>query len=424
MELQMEQLESEQNAQSAKGSDTVKRPELLVPAGNLEKLKMAVRYGADAVYIAGEMFGLRKAAGNFSFAEMAKGVQFAHERGAKVYLAANIIAHNSDLPSLEDYLLQVAQAGIDAILFADPAVYLAARRVIPEMPLHVSTQMNTTNWQTVRFWADQGIERVVLAREMSLAEIREIREHSPVELECFVHGAMCVSYSGRCLLSNYMAERDANRGGCAQSCRWKYALVEQQQGRWVDQTPGHYLMNSRDLCMIEHIPELIAAGISSFKIEGRMKSIHYVATVTNVYRQAIDLYFRNPEEYKVDPAWIAEIRKASHRPLGTGFYFDKPTFREQMYQPGEKLRKYDFVGTVLDYDSDTGIATIEQRNHFKIGDEVEIIGPGGVFFTQVIEEIRDQSGVQVDVAPHPLEILHIPIKHAVQPFYLLRKENI
>ena len=411
--------------------DLTKKPELLAPAGNLEKLKMAVRYGADAVYIAGEMFGLRKAAGNFSYAEMEAGVKFAHQHGAKVYLAANIIAHNSDLHSLEDYLVQVARTGIDAILFADPAVYLAARKVIPEVPLHVSTQMNTTNWQTVRFWADQGIERVVLARELSLAEIQEIREHSPIELECFVHGAMCVSYSGRCLLSNYMAERDANRGGCAQSCRWKYALAERkqgeaetQQGEWVDQTAGNYLMNSRDLCMIEHIPELVAAGISSFKIEGRMKSIHYVATVTNVYRQAIDLYFRNPEEYKVNPGWIEEIRKASHRPLGTGFYFHKPTFREQMYQPGEKLRRYDFVGMVLGYDPDTGMAMIEQRNHFKVGDEIEFIGPGGVFFTQVIEDIRDQNGEHVDVAPHPLEILHIPVKSAVQPYYLLRKENM
>jgi len=402
---------------------SVRNPELLAPAGNLEKLKMAIRYGADAVYIAGEQFGLRKAAGNFSFSEMAEGVEFAHKYGAKVYVAANIIAHNEDLSKLEDYLVNVEKAGIDAIIFADPAIYMDAKKVIPNMPLHASTQMSTTNWQTVDFWKQNGIERVVLARELSLNEIIEINRNVDIEIECFVHGAMCVAYSGRCLLSNYMASRDANRGGCAQSCRWNYKVNSKHNGKWETNEDGYYLMNSRDLCMIEYIPELIKAGITSFKIEGRMKSIHYVATVTNVYRQAIDEYINNPSGYKVNPNWIKEIQKASHRPLSTGFYFNKPTHNDQMYRPGTKLRKYDFVGIILEYDQDTQMATIEQRNHFKIGDEIEIIGPQGVFFIQVIEQIYNNEGELIDVAPHPLEKLRILMKQPVMPYYLMRKEN-
>lgn len=400
------------------------KPELLAPAGNLEKLKMAIRYGANAVYIAGEHFGLRKAAGNFSFQDMQEGVEFARNHNAKVYVAANIIAHNEDLVKLEEYLIGVAKTGVDAIIFADPAIYTAAKRVIPNMPLHVSTQMSTTNWQTVAFWAEQGIERVVLARELALEEIEEIHRKVPVELECFVHGAMCVAYSGRCLLSNYLAERDANRGGCAQSCRWNYKLQRTNDGQsWTNLTDGHYLMNSRDLCMVEHIPELIKAGITSFKIEGRMKSIHYVATVTNVYRQAIDQYYENPEAYTVNPEWIREIKKASHRPLSTGFYFHKPTHIDQMYQAGEKLRKYDFIGMVLDYDANTGIATVEQRNHFRVGDEIEIVGPKGVYFQQFVRSLTNNDGEPIDVAPHPLEVVKMKVDQPVQPYYLMRKEN-
>ncbi|OEH84605.1 hypothetical protein BHU72_08910 [Desulfuribacillus stibiiarsenatis] len=410
----------------------MKKPELLSPAGNLEKLKMAVRYGADAVYIAGERFGLRKAAGNFTFQDMREGVEFAHSHQAKVYVAANIIAHNDDLVGLDEYLIEVAKTGIDAIIFADPAIYMAAKRVIPEMPLHVSTQASTTNWQTVKFWADLGVERVVLARELSLQEITEVHKNVNTEIECFVHGAMCVAYSGRCLLSNYMANRDANRGGCAQSCRWNYSVAteqniehanEQSQKQWSLKTEGHYLMNSRDLCMVEHIPEMIQAGITSFKIEGRMKSIHYVATVTNVYRQAIDLYLQNPDAYKVDPNWIKEIQKASHRPLSTGFYLQKPTEKEQMYRAGEQFRRYDFVGMVMEYNEETRIATVEQRNNFKVGDELEVVSPGGVHFQQLIHWITNAKGEQVDVAPHPLEIVYIPMDQPVKPYSLFRKES-
>ncbi|OEF96305.1 peptidase U32 family protein [Desulfuribacillus alkaliarsenatis] len=400
------------------------KPELLAPAGNLEKLKIAIRYGADAVYIAGEQFGLRKAAGNFSKDDMREGVEFAHKHGAKVYVAANMICHNEDLKNLKDYLIGIEETGIDAIIFADPAVYLAAKEVIPNVPLHVSTQMSTTNYETVRFWAEAGIERVVLARELSFEEISEIGQQVKVELECFIHGAMCVAYSGRCLLSNYMANRDANRGGCAQSCRWNYRVQANNQQNQIVTTEGHYIMNSRDLCMVEYIPQLIQAGVKSFKIEGRMKSIHYVATVTNVYRQAIDNFYSNPDNFKLNPDWIKEIQKASHRPLSTGFYFAHPTHNEQMYKPGEKLRKYDFIGMVLEYDPLTQLAIIEQRNHFRIGDEIEIIGPGGVFFSQIVEELYNDNGEPVEVAPHPLEILQLKMAQPVEANYLMRKENL
>lgn len=397
--------------------------ELLAPAGTLEKLKIAIYYGADAVYIAGDQFGLRRAAGNFTFQEMCEGVDYAHKYAAKVYVAANMIAHNEDISVLEKYLFQLGEAGIDGIIFADPVVYMVARRIIPHIPLHVSTQMSTTNWQAVDLWRKKGIKRVVLGRESSLAEVKEISSKVDIEIETFVHGAMCVSYSGKCLLSNYMARRDANRGGCAQSCRWSYHTLNTNGNSDRNLSKGYGLMNSYDLSMINHVGDLIEAGVSSFKIEGRMKSLHYVATVVNSFRQAIDKYYQSENiEYKLDSKWLTEIEKASHRPVSNGFYYDKPSQYNQMYASILDLRKYDFVGLVLAYDAETKLAKVQQRNNFKIGDLVEVVGPHGVYFEEIVSSLYNEEGVAIDVAPHPLETVFLEISRPVEGMYLIRKK--
>ncbi|OEF98909.1 protease [Vulcanibacillus modesticaldus] len=407
----------------------LKKPELLAPAGNLEKLEFAIRYGADAVYIGGRQFGLRAKAGNFSFEDMEKGVAFAHKRNARVYVATNIIAHNADLSGLETYLKTIKNIGVDAIIVADPAIISTAKNIVPDLEIHLSTQSSVTNWRTVQFWKDEGISRVVLAREVSLREIRDIKKHVDVELEAFIHGAMCNSYSGRCVLSNHMTNRDANRGGCAQSCRWLYDLF--QTGDELDdyseiplfeENDDPYTMSSKDLCMIESIPDIINAGIDSLKIEGRMKSIHYVATVVNAYRQAIDAYLADPKNYSFDPAWLDEIVKASHRPLIKGFYYQPPNKEAQIYGEGPKIRKFDFVGLVLDYDNDTKTATIQQRNNFKVGQEVEFFGPA-TKFVQTIEKIEDEEGNSIDAARHPLQIIKMKVNKPVKPYDMMRKEN-
>lgn len=351
------------------------KPELLAPAGDLEKLKAAVLYGADAVYLGGRHFGLRAGAGNFGEEEMAEGVRFAHAEGARVYVTVNIFAHNRDLETLPGYLESIRAAGVDGVIVSDPGVVELVKRLHPDLPIHLSTQANTTNWAAARFWEEQGVARIVLARELSLDEIKEIRERVGVELEIFVHGAMCIAYSGRCLLSNYLTGRDANRGDCAQSCRWRYALMEEKRpGEYLaveEDGRGTYILGSRDLCLIEYIPELVRAGVDSFKIEGRMKSVNYVAGVVKAYREALDAYLRDPENYRFDPAWLEEISKVSHRRYTTGFLFGDPGPSGQHYEGEIYRRSHAFVGLVRDYDGSAGMALVEQRNRFAVGDEIE-----------------------------------------------------
>ncbi len=402
-----------------------KNIELLAPAGSLEKLEFAIHYGADAVYLGGEQFGLRERAGNFSFSEMEQAVTFAHGRGIKVYVATNIIPHESDLAELSNYLQRIAEIGVDAIIVADPGVVVTAMQLVPNLDVHLSTQASATNWRTVKMWEELGVKRVVLARELSLAEIREIKARTNVELEVFVHGAVCNSYSGRCLLSNYMTDRDANRGGCAQSCRWYYDLYQEFNGEPIalsTETDVPYTMSSRDLSMVDRIGDLLEAGVDSLKIEGRMKSIHYVATITGAYRRAIDLY-NDGEVNEAEYAKLqAEIKKASHRPVFAGFYDGNPGVQAQIYGKEPMMRKHDFVGQVLAYDADLGIATVRQRNNFKVGDEIEFFGPK-TNFKQVIKQLTDCENNPLTVAPHPLEVLKIKVDFPVSPYDMLRREN-
>lgn len=408
----------------------LEKPELLAPAGSLEKLKFAVHYGADAVYIGGQQYGLRSNADNFTFDEMREGVRFAERYGAKVFVATNIFAHNEDIAGLEEYLRGIADAGVAAIIVADPVIIETCRRVAPELEIHLSTQQSTLNWQAVQFWKEEGVDRVVLAREASMQEILDIKKHVDVEIEVFVHGAMCSSFSGRCVLSNHFTDRDSNRGGCCQSCRWKYDLFvsEEDVKEGIRELPlfedgDHpFSMSSKDLCMIEHVPELIRSGVDSFKIEGRMKSVHYVATVVNAYRQAIDAYFADPEGYTMDPQWLYEIQKAANRPLNTGFFYDMPGHEEHIFEPEDKAAPYDFVGVVKEYDEASGTALIQQRNHFKPGQEVEFFGPGGTFFKQTVGELRDEEGQQLDAARHPLQLIRMKVDRPVKPFDMMRKK--
>ncbi|MCI9639328.1 MAG: U32 family peptidase [Emergencia sp.] len=404
--------------------------ELLAPAGDLEKLKTAIIYGADAVYFGGEMFSLRAGAGNLTIEEMKEGIAFAHERGKRCYLTINIFAHNEDIEPLTSYLQQIKDLGLDAFIVSDPGIVDLIQEVIPAAEIHLSTQANMTNYRTAGFWHKLGVKRLVLARELTLPEIRQIRENIPpeMEIEAFVHGAMCISYSGRCLLSNFMIERDANRGMCAHPCRWKYALVEEKRpGEYYpveEDERGTYILNSRDLCMIEHIPEIVGSGIMSAKIEGRMKSIFYVATVVHAYRKAIDAYFADPEHYKFDEDWMRELKKVSHREFTTGFYFHQPTNKDQNYQTSAYTREYSFVGLVKEYDEETGFALVEQRNKMTLGEEIEIFGPDIDFFTQNITEMLDaQTGENLESAPHPQQLLKMKMDHPVKPHYILRKKK-
>ncbi|MCQ4086262.1 U32 family peptidase [Saccharibacillus sp. JS10] len=417
------------------------KPELLAPAGNLEKLKFAVHYGADAVYIGGQSYGLRSNADNFSFEEMKEGVEFAKKYGAKVFVATNIYAHEEDLDGIANYLRNLQEAGIAAIITADPIIVETAKTAAPLIEVHLSTQQSTLNWQAVQFWKEEGLPRVVLGRETSLEEIAEIKKNVDIEIESFVHGAMCSSYSGRCVLSNHFTDRDSNRGGCCQSCRWKYDLFENSSptGQWVSEEQqqdqngdqplfqaddNSFTMGSKDLCMLGSIPDLIEVGIDSFKVEGRMKSIHYVATVVNVYRQAIDSYMADPEGYVLKPEWIEELNKAANRPLNTGFFYDTPDHEDHIYEPEEKAVPYDFAGLVLDYDEATGIATIQQRNHFKPGTEIEFFGPNETFFKQVVGTIWDEEGQELDAARHPMQRVKIKVDQPLRYFDMMRKKNI
>lgn len=403
--------------------------ELLAPAGDLEKLKTAVDYGADAVYFGGELFSLRAGAGNLSISEMEEGIAYAHAKGVRCYLAMNIFAHNEDILPLEDYLIKIKALDIDAFIVSDPGILVLIKEVIPHAEIHISTQANMTNYKTAQFWQQQGANRIVLARELTFKEIRRLREELPdeMELEAFVQGAMCISYSGRCLLSNFMIERDANRGQCAHPCRWKYALVEEQRpGEYYpveEDERGTYILNSRDLCMIRHIPELIQAGISSAKIEGRMKSSFYVATVVSAYRKAIDAYYEDPENFVFKEEWMDELKKVSHREFTTGFYFNQPTNKDQNYQTSAYTRNYTFIGVVKSYNPDTKMAVVEQRNKMTVGEEIEIFGPYTDSFTQKLTVLLDEEGNPIESAPHPQQILQIRMEQPVAENFMLRKRK-
>lgn len=407
----------------------MRKIELLAPAGDLERLKIAVLYGADAIYVGGQIFGLRAAAKNFTLEELAEGVQFAHERGVKIFVTANIIPHNDDLEELPDYLRELNRIGVDAVIVSDPGTFMIVKETVPDMEVHISTQANNTNYMTVNFWHRQGAKRVVMARELSFDEIKEIRKRTPkdLEIEAFIHGAMCISYSGRCLLSNYMANRDANRGECAQPCRWNYHLVEEKRpGEYMpiyEDERGTYIMNSKDLCMIEYIPQLIEAGIDSLKIEGRMKTTYYVATVIRAYRMALDSYLQEPNHWHCKEEWLEEIRKASHRDFTTGFYQQKPDHNEHLYSNKSYVRNYDFIAMVKEYDPETGITTLEQRNRFFKGDQVEIIGPHQEVIKTTIEAMWDEAGIPLEAAPHPKQIIKAKLNQPTAPYFLLRKEK-
>ena len=408
----------------------MKLPELLIPASSLEVLRTAVIYGADAVYIGGEAFGLRAKAKNFTIDEMAEGVSFAHEHGVKVYVTANILAHNRDLEGAREYFKELGEkVHPDALIISDPAIFTIAQEVLPEMELHVSTQANNINYRSAIKWYKMGATRVVLAREMSFKEIAEFQKKIPedLELEAFIHGAMCISYSGRCLLSNYMTGRDSNMGACAHPCRWNYKLVEETRpGEYMDvfeNERGTFIFNSKDLCTIRHIPELVQSGIASLKIEGRVKTSYYVATVVGAYRREIDRYCADPENYVFNEAEYEELCKVSHRPYTTGFYFGKPDENSQVYTSSSYIRDYDLIGIVKSYDAENGIATITQRNRFFKGDEIEIIQPMKPFFVQTVDSMCDENGNEIEVANHAEQIVKFKTAQPVCEGAMLRKKK-
>ena len=405
------------------------KPELLIPASSLEVLKTAVIYGADAVYIGGEVFGLRAKAKNFSMEDMAKGIVFAHERDVKVYVTANILAHNEDLDGAREYfqeLRDLKPEAPDALIISDPGMFMIAKEVWPEVEIHVSTQANNTNYQTYQFWWKMGAKRVVSARELSLQEIRGIRDRIPeeMEIESFVHGAMCISYSGRCLLSNFFTGRDANQGACTHPCRWKYSVVEEKRpGEYMpvyENERGTYIFNSKDLCMIEYVPELVAAGIDSLKIEGRMKTALYVATVARTYRKAIDDFFDSPEKYHENMEWYqAEISKCTYRQFTTGFYFGKSDENTQIYDSNTYINEYIYLG-IIDQINEKGLAKIEQRNKFRVGDMIEIMKPNGDNIITKVNGIYTAEGESVDDAPHPKQELWLDLSEKPEKYDLLR----
>ncbi|MBR1573058.1 MAG: U32 family peptidase [Lachnospiraceae bacterium] len=403
--------------------------ELLVPASSLEVLKVAVMFGADAVFIGGDVYGLRAKAKNFSKEDMIEGIKFAHDHGVKVHVTVNILAHNNDLDGVREYLTELKEIGPDALIIADPAIFTMAREICPEIDIHVSTQANNTNYGTYNFWYKLGAKRVVSARELSMAEIKEIRAHIPedMEIESFVHGAMCISYSGRCLLSNYFTGRDANQGACTHPCRWKYAVVEEQRpGEYLpvyENERGTYIFNSKDLCMIEHIPELIDAGIDSFKIEGRMKTALYVATVARTYRKAIDDYMESEEKYRANMDWYKEqISNCTYRQFTTGFFFGKPSEEAQIYDSNTYIKEYTYLGIVGPQNTD-GLYEIEQRNKFSVGETIEIMKPNGDNIEVTVRRITDEDGADMDSAPHPKQKLFIDLGCELDAFDILRRKE-
>ncbi len=403
----------------------MKKPEVLAPAGTLEKLKTAIIYGADAVYIGGNQYGLRSRAGNFTFDEMREGVAFAKKHHAKVYVAANMVTHEGDEDGAGEFFKTLRDIGINAVIVSDPALIEICAMEAPGLPIHLSTQASATNYETLNFWHSEGLERVVLAREVSMEEIKEIRQKTDVEIEAFIHGAMCISYSGRCTLSNHMSARDANRGGCSQSCRWKYGLFEMplpdvRNSVLAGEPEEAFSMSAVDMSMIRHIPDLVENGIDSLKIEGRMKSIHYISTVTNVYRQAIDTYCNDPDNYEFQQEWEDELWKVAQRELAVGFYYGTPTEEEQLFGERRKIPAYTFIGQVLDYNEETQIATIQQRNNFGIGDDIEFYGPGFTHLYQTIDSLWDEDGNPIDRAPRAMMTVKMKVNAPVKPFDMIR----
>lgn len=407
----------------------MKKPELLIPASSLEVLKTAVIFGADAVYIGGEAFGLRAKAKNFSMEDMKEGIEFAHAKNVRVFVTVNILAHNEDLEGVEQYLKELKDLKPDALIIADPGVFTLARKICPEIEAHISTQANNTNYMTYNFWHDLGAKRVVAARELSLAEIKEIRSNIPdeLEIEAFVHGAMCISYSGRCLLSNYFTGRDANKGACTHPCRWKYAVVEEQRpGEYLpvyENERGTYIFNSKDLCMIEHIPEIIDAGINSLKVEGRMKTALYVATVARTYRKAIDDYLESEEKYRANMEWYkAEIGKCTYRQFTTGFFFGKPDENTQIYDSNTYMTEYTYLGIVGEKNSQNQYM-IEQRNKFSVGEKIEVMKPDGTNIEVTVRSITDEEGTLMENAPHPKQKLWIDLGTPLERYDILRRHE-
>lgn len=407
----------------------MRKTELLIPASSLEVLKTAVIYGADAVYIGGEMYGLRAKAKNFSMEDMKAGIAFAHEHGKKVYVTANIVAHNYDLDGVREYFKELKEIGPDALIISDPGVFMIAREEVPEIEIHISTQANSTNYMTYQFWHAQGATRVVAARELSLAELKEIRNNIPdeLEIEAFVHGAMCISHSGRCLLSNYFTGRDANHGACTHPCRWKYAVMEESRpGEYLpvyENERGTYIFNSKDICMVEHIPELIDAGIDSLKIEGRMKTALYVATVARTYRKALDDFAISEEHYRENMDYYhSEISKCTYRQFTTGFYFGKTDENSQIYTSNTYEKEYTYIGIVQGM-NDKGMVELEQRNKFSIGETIEIMVPTGENETVTVRSIEDEDGVFMESAPHPKQKIFVDFGRAIPAGYLLRRKE-
>ena len=407
----------------------MRKTELLMPAGSLEVLKTAVIYGADAVYAGGEAFGLRAKARNFTMEELKEGAAFAHRRGAKLYITANILAHNQDLEEAEGYFEELKQVEPDALIISDPGMFILARRVLPETDIHISTQANNTNYGTYRFWHELGAKRVVSARELSLREIGEIRRRIPedMEIESFVHGAMCISYSGRCLLSNYFTGRDANQGACTHPCRWNYAVVEETRpGEYMpvyENERGTFLFNSKDLCMIEHIPELLEAGIDSFKVEGRMKTALYVATVARAYRKAIDDFQADPALYQKNREWYKEeIGKCTNREFTTGFYFGKPGSDSQIYDSSTYVKDYTYLGTAGEKDAN-GRVRLEQKNKFSVGETIEVMKPDGRNLQARVQGIYNEEGESQDSAPHARQIVYVQLDAETEPWDILRRRE-
>ena len=403
-----------------------RRPELLIPASSLEVLKTAVIFGADAVYIGGEAFGLRAKAKNFSEEDMRAGIEFAHEHGARVHVTVNILAHNDDLEGVSEYLHELKEMGPDALIIADPAIFDLAGEICPSIDRHISTQANNTNYGTYRFWRRLGAKRVVSARELSLDEIREIRRQIPdeMEIESFIHGAMCISYSGRCLLSNYFTGRDANQGACTHPCRWKYSIVEETRpGEYMpvyENERGTFIFNSKDLCMIEHIPEMIGAGIDSFKIEGRMKTALYVATVVRTYRKAIDDYLEDEAKYRANMPWyLDQISNCTYRQFTTGFYFGKPDETSQIYDNNTYVKEYTYLGIIGD--EKDGMYRIEQRNKFSVGEKIEIMKPDGRNIIVTVQRIMDEEGNEQESAPHPKQVLYVDLGGKADRYDILRR---
>ncbi len=406
----------------------MKKPELLAPAGNLEKLKIAVHYGADAVFLGGQAYGLRSNADNFTLAEIKEGVEFAQCYGAKIYVTTNIIAHDENMEGLDDYLRDLALVGVTGIIVADPLIIETCKSVAPELEIHLSTQQSLSNYKAVQFWKEEGLDRVVLARETGAMEMKEMKEKVDIEIESFIHGAMCIAYSGRCTLSNHMTARDSNRGGCCQSCRWDYDLLQVESDGELDLYYGDeevtpFAMSPKDLKLIESIPNMMDIGVDSLKIEGRMKSIHYIATVVSVYRKVIDAYANDPENFKIKPEWLVELDKCANRDTASAFIKGTPGYEEQMFgHQNKKNSAYDFCGLVLDYDEKTKIATIQQRNKFEPGQEIEFFGPEIKTFRQVVDTIYDEEGNKLDAARHPLQIVQIKVNHPIYANNMMRKE--